>query len=49
LCKALEATLHTEAVGSVDTGVSPFLVAQIATMAKQLEKLFANSSHETRC
>ncbi|KAH9295611.1 hypothetical protein KI387_039199, partial [Taxus chinensis] len=46
--EALEATLHAEAIGSVDTGVSPFLEAQIAAMAKQLEKLSANSAHETR-
>ncbi|KAH9327868.1 hypothetical protein KI387_044360, partial [Taxus chinensis] len=47
-CEALEATLHTEAVSSVDTSISPFLEAQIAVMAKQLEKLFTNSAHETR-
>ncbi|KAH9318821.1 hypothetical protein KI387_020590, partial [Taxus chinensis] len=45
--EALEASLHTEAVGSVDTGISPFLEAQIAAMAKQLEKLSVNSAHET--
>ncbi|KAH9291430.1 hypothetical protein KI387_043376, partial [Taxus chinensis] len=47
-CEALEASLHTEAIGSIDTGVSPFLEAQIAAMAKQLEKLSANSVHEVR-
>ncbi|KAH9330874.1 hypothetical protein KI387_002982, partial [Taxus chinensis] len=46
--KALKAALCTEAIGSVDTGVSPFLEAQITAMAKQLEKLSANSAHETR-
>ncbi|KAH9310118.1 hypothetical protein KI387_038029, partial [Taxus chinensis] len=45
--EALEAALCAEAVGSVDTGISPFLEAQIAAMAKQLEKLSANSAHET--
>ncbi|KAH9313648.1 hypothetical protein KI387_022275, partial [Taxus chinensis] len=47
LREALEAALHTEAVGSIDTGVSPFLEAQIAAMAKQLEKLSVNSVCET--
>ncbi|KAH9296311.1 hypothetical protein KI387_039899, partial [Taxus chinensis] len=47
-CEVLEAALRAEAVGSVDTRVSPFLEAQIAAMAKQLEKLSANSAHETR-
>ncbi|KAH9292336.1 hypothetical protein KI387_042479, partial [Taxus chinensis] len=46
--EALEASLRTEAIGSVDTDVSPFLEAQIVVMAKQLEKLSANSAHETR-
>ncbi|KAH9322525.1 hypothetical protein KI387_017164, partial [Taxus chinensis] len=31
----------------VDTGVSPFLEAQITAMAKQLEKLSANTVLET--
>ncbi|KAH9298434.1 hypothetical protein KI387_030116, partial [Taxus chinensis] len=44
--KALEIIVHVEAVGSVDTGVSPFLEAQITAMAKQLEKLSTNSMHE---
>ncbi|KAH9297252.1 hypothetical protein KI387_028934, partial [Taxus chinensis] len=39
---------RTEVVGSVDTGVSPFLEAQIAARAKQLEKLSANIVLETR-
>ncbi|KAH9310308.1 hypothetical protein KI387_044713, partial [Taxus chinensis] len=47
LREALEATLRVEAIGSIDTGVSPFLEAQITAMAKQLEKLSANSVHET--
>ncbi|KAH9308877.1 hypothetical protein KI387_036788, partial [Taxus chinensis] len=46
-CEALEAALRAKAIGSVDTSVSPFLEAQIAAMAKQLEKLSANSAHET--
>ncbi|KAH9293323.1 hypothetical protein KI387_041474 [Taxus chinensis] len=46
--EVLEAALHAEAVGSIDTGVSPFLEAQITAMAKQLENLSANSAHETR-
>ncbi|KAH9308991.1 hypothetical protein KI387_036902, partial [Taxus chinensis] len=37
--KALEVALCTEAIGSVDTGISPFLEAQITAMAKQLEKI----------
>ncbi|KAH9296037.1 hypothetical protein KI387_039625, partial [Taxus chinensis] len=45
--EALEVALHAEVVGSIDTGVSPFLEAQIVAMAKQLEKLSANSAHET--
>ncbi|KAH9303921.1 hypothetical protein KI387_008325, partial [Taxus chinensis] len=45
--EVLEASLHAEAIRSVDTGVSPFLEAQITAMAKQLEKLSANSAHET--
>ncbi|KAH9321744.1 hypothetical protein KI387_016383, partial [Taxus chinensis] len=45
-CEALEAALRTEAFGSIDTGVSPFLEEQIIAMAKQLEKLSVNSSHE---
>ncbi|KAH9296815.1 hypothetical protein KI387_028497 [Taxus chinensis] len=32
--KALEAALRAEVVGSIDTGVSPFLEAQIVAMAK---------------
>ncbi|KAH9307898.1 hypothetical protein KI387_035809, partial [Taxus chinensis] len=45
-CEALEAALHVEAVGSVDTGVSPFMEAQIVAMAKKLEKLSTNTVHE---
>ncbi|KAH9294856.1 hypothetical protein KI387_038444, partial [Taxus chinensis] len=37
--EALESALHAEEVGSIDTGVSPFLEAQITAMEKQLEKL----------
>ncbi|KAH9309223.1 hypothetical protein KI387_037134, partial [Taxus chinensis] len=44
--EALEASLRAEAIGSVDTGVSLFLEAQIVVMAKKLENLFAKSSHE---
>ncbi|KAH9321811.1 hypothetical protein KI387_016450, partial [Taxus chinensis] len=43
----LEANLCIEAIGSVDTDVSSFLEAPIATMAKQFKKLFTNSAHET--
>ncbi|KAH9289647.1 hypothetical protein KI387_033764, partial [Taxus chinensis] len=46
--ETLEAALHVEAVGSVDTSISPFLEAQITAMAKELEKLSTNSAHETR-
>ncbi|KAH9302300.1 hypothetical protein KI387_013883, partial [Taxus chinensis] len=45
-CEALEASLCSKSVGSVDTSVIPFLEAQNVVMAKQLEKLFANSAHE---
>ncbi|KAH9310222.1 hypothetical protein KI387_038133, partial [Taxus chinensis] len=45
---ALEASLHAEYIGSVDIGVCPFLEAQIAAMAKNMEKLSANLAHETR-
>ncbi|KAH9331068.1 hypothetical protein KI387_003176, partial [Taxus chinensis] len=46
-CEALEAALCAEDVRSVETGVSPFLEAQITSVTKQLEKLSANSAHET--
>ncbi|KAH9322443.1 hypothetical protein KI387_017082, partial [Taxus chinensis] len=45
--EVLEATLHAKSIGSVDTGVSPFLEAQIVVMDKHLEKLSMNLSHET--
>ncbi|KAH9294867.1 hypothetical protein KI387_038455, partial [Taxus chinensis] len=45
-CEALEVAMCAEVVRSVDTGVSPFMEAQIAEMANQLEKLFTNSTHE---
>ncbi|KAH9306994.1 hypothetical protein KI387_011398, partial [Taxus chinensis] len=44
---ALEVALRAEVVGSVDTGVSPFLEAWIATMGKKLEKLSTNTVPET--
>ena len=47
-CEALEVALRAKAVGSVNTSVSPFLKAQIAALAKQLEKLSANTILEIR-
>lgn len=47
LHEALQVDLRTEVVGSINTGVIPFLEAQIAAMENQLEKLSTNSAHET--
>ncbi|KAH9309035.1 hypothetical protein KI387_036946, partial [Taxus chinensis] len=46
-CKALEATLRTEAIKSVDTGISPFLEAMIIATTTKLEKFYVNLAHET--
>ncbi|KAH9325462.1 hypothetical protein KI387_005640, partial [Taxus chinensis] len=45
--EALDVALCTEVLGSVDTGVSSLLEAQIAAMDKQLENLSVNLAHET--
>ncbi|KAH9297930.1 hypothetical protein KI387_029612, partial [Taxus chinensis] len=45
-CEDLKASLCTEAVGSIDINVSPFLEAQITAMAKRLENLSSNLAHE---
>ncbi|KAH9291100.1 hypothetical protein KI387_044671, partial [Taxus chinensis] len=44
LCKTLEVALHAEVVRSIDTGISPFLEAQIAAMEKQPREIIGEFS-----